>query len=239
MLTSASMYDSTCPICREPLITVNGNAVGQVRRRVDDAYADHLTEQLLAGLNSDVSGDQSPPPTPPRNPLTPPRPPHGRRRRSSDDDTNTRPTQRRHLDSRCAQTLSWLYIPLIHAALDRNEGNHIVPDDMAQEASAFMPPQVWDNTVTLLARDFRSRGLTRLTHHLANHGYLYAHDQEAVLDGVESVAISTVLDLVPQRRDAMHGAAATRASVQAALNSNIAADHLLLPVAMFNPMYDF
>jgi hypothetical protein len=236
--------DSRCPRCQLPLSTINGDPVTTVLRRVDDANEQLLTDQFLANLDENGDGYPMTPPRDPGSPLMAPLGPQReirRRRRDDDEDHNPSPSQRPRgvLGAELRdETLSWLFVPLIHAALNRNANIQTVNDGWLLRASSYFPPNVWANTIILLARDFRERGVTRAVDRLPNAGYIQAHDQEAVLDGVAYAAISAIFDLVPLQRNNHHLAAATAAAVATALANSDIASHLLLPSDHFIAAYD-
>jgi hypothetical protein len=122
--------------------------------------------------------------------------------------------------------------------MNRNANIQPVHDEWALRASSYFPAAVWVNTITLLARDFRLRDVTRATNNLPNNGYIHAHDQEAVLDDVASAAVSTIFDLVPTQRNHNTVPATTATAVAGALNVSDIASHLLLPPDLFSATYD-
>ena len=75
--------------------------------------------------------------------------------------------------SRNDDTQSWLYVPLIRAALGMEGPN--------EDASNFMPVQHWNQLVEVFRTDFNARGIVSNDLPFSPNGYLPQGEQERLL----------------------------------------------------------
>lgn len=80
-----------------------------------------------------------------------------------------------HYGDRFAATASWLFVPLIRAALALEPLQHVYA------AEAFVPPWLWRGAVSLFAADFSARGVVAVDLPFMADGYIAAQFQEFLL----------------------------------------------------------